>query len=112
MVPQDTVLFNDTIGYNLAFGRPDATTGEIEAAAQAAQLHDFIAGLPDGYDTLVGERGLKLSGGEKQRVAIARAILKRPRLILSTRRPRPWTAPPSRPSSAACGRSAAAPPPW
>ena len=82
MVPQDTVLFNDTIGYNLAFGRPGATSAEIEAAADAAALHDFIARLPDGYDTLVGERGLKLSGGEKQRVAIARAILKRPRLII------------------------------
>jgi ATP-binding cassette subfamily B protein len=82
VVPQDTVLFNDTIGYNLAFGRPDASQAEIEAAAKAAELHAFIAGLPDGYDTLVGERGLKLSGGEKQRVAIARAILKRPRIVI------------------------------
>ena len=82
VVPQDTVLFNDTIGYNLAFGRPDATRAEIEAAAEAAQLHAFITGLPDGYDTLVGERGLKLSGGEKQRVALARAILKRPRIMI------------------------------
>jgi ATP-binding cassette, subfamily B, heavy metal transporter len=82
VVPQDTVLFNDTIGYNLAFGRPDATPAEVEAAARAAQLHDFIAGLPDGYATLVGERGLKLSGGEKQRVALARAILKRPRILI------------------------------
>ena len=82
VVPQDTVLFNDTIGYNLAFGRPDATPAEIEAAARAAQLHAFIAALPDGYDTLVGERGLKLSGGEKQRVALARAILKRPRILI------------------------------
>jgi ATP-binding cassette subfamily B protein len=81
-VPQDTVLFNDTIGYNIAFGRPDATPTEIEAAACAAALHAFIANLPDGYDTLVGERGLKLSGGEKQRVAIARAVLKRPRLFI------------------------------
>ena len=82
VVPQDTVLFNDTIGYNLAFGRPDATPAEIEAAAEAAQLHGFITSLPDGYDTLVGERGLKLSGGEKQRVALARAILKRPRVLI------------------------------
>ena len=82
VVPQDTVLFNDTIGYNLAFGRPDATPAEVEAAAEAAQLHDFITSLPDGYDTLVGERGLKLSGGEKQRVALARAILKRPRVLI------------------------------
>ncbi len=82
VVPQDAVLFNDTIGYNLAFGRPDASRAEVEAAARAAELHDFVAGLPDGYDTLVGERGLKLSGGEKQRVAIARAILKDPRILI------------------------------
>ena len=82
VVPQDTVLFNDTIGYNLAFGRPDASQAEIEAAAEAAQLHRFIAALPQGYDTVVGERGLKLSGGEKQRVALARAILKRPRIMI------------------------------
>ena len=82
VVPQDPVLFNDTIGYNLAFGRPDATAAEIEAAARAAQLGAFIAGLPDGLATLVGERGLKLSGGEKQRVALARALLKRPRLLI------------------------------
>jgi ABC-type transport system involved in Fe-S cluster assembly fused permease/ATPase subunit len=82
VVPQDIVLFNDTIAYNLGFGRPDADRAEIEAAARAAQLHAFIAGLPDGYDTLVGERGLKLSGGEKQRVALARAILKRPRILI------------------------------
>ena len=82
VVPQDTVLFNDTIGYNLAFGRPEASAAEIEAAARAAQLHGFITGLPNGYDTLVGERGLKLSGGEKQRVALARAILKRPRILI------------------------------
>jgi ATP-binding cassette subfamily B protein len=82
VVPQDTVLFNDTIGYNLAFGRPDATPAEIEAAARAAELHHFVTSLPDRYDTLVGERGLKLSGGEKQRVAIARAILKRPRILI------------------------------
>ncbi len=82
VVPQDSVLFNETIGYNIAFGRPDATREEIEAAARAADLHDFVASLPDGYGTLVGERGLKLSGGEKQRVAIARAILKRPRIFI------------------------------
>jgi ATP-binding cassette, subfamily B, heavy metal transporter len=82
VVPQDTVLFNDTVGYNIAFGRPDAPPVEIEAAARAAALHDFIASLPDGYGTLVGERGLKLSGGEKQRVALARAVLKRPRIII------------------------------
>jgi ATP-binding cassette subfamily B protein len=82
VVPQDAVLFNDTILYNLAFGRPGASMEEIEQAARQAQIHDFIASLPDGYETMVGERGLKLSGGEKQRVAIARAILKRPRLFL------------------------------
>jgi ATP-binding cassette subfamily B protein len=82
VVPQDAVLFNDTIAYNIAFGRPDATRAEIEHAAQLAHLHDFIQSLPDGYDTVVGERGLKLSGGEKQRVAIARAVLKRPRIFL------------------------------
>ncbi len=82
IVPQDTVLFNDTLYYNLAYARPDASREEIAAAAQMAQLHDFIAALPAGYDTVVGERGLKLSGGEKQRVAIARAILKRPRILI------------------------------
>ncbi|MBX6394024.1 MAG: ABC transporter ATP-binding protein/permease, partial [Burkholderiales bacterium] len=82
IVPQDTVLFNDTIGYNIRYGRPEATDEEVVAAAQAAHIHDFIAGLPDGYQTRVGERGLKLSGGEKQRVAIARALLKRPRILI------------------------------
>ena len=83
IVPQDTVLFNDTIRYNIGYGRPGAAQEEIEAAARAAQLHDFIAALPQGYDSNVGERGLKLSGGEKQRVAIARALLKdAPILIL------------------------------
>ncbi|MDG4598069.1 MAG: ABC transporter ATP-binding protein/permease [Candidatus Contendobacter sp.] len=82
IVPQDTVLFNDTLYYNLAYARPDASREEIVAAVQMAQLHDFIAALPAGYDTVVGERGLKLSGGEKQRVAIARAILKRPRILI------------------------------
>jgi ATP-binding cassette subfamily B protein len=82
VVPQDTVLFNDTIRYNIAYGRPGATQAEVEAAARAAQVHDFVLRLPDGYDTMVGERGLKLSGGEKQRVAIARTILKDPRILI------------------------------
>ncbi|MGR3756151.1 MAG: ABCB family ABC transporter ATP-binding protein/permease [Tranquillimonas sp.] len=82
VVPQDTVLFNDTIGYNIAYGRPEATEAEIEAAARAAKLHDFVQGLPEGYDTRVGERGLKLSGGEKQRVGIARTLLKNPPILL------------------------------
>jgi ATP-binding cassette subfamily B protein len=82
VVPQDTVLFNDTIRYNIAYGRPDATQGDIEQAARLAQVHDFIVSLPEGYDTRVGERGLKLSGGEKQRVAIARTILKDPRILI------------------------------
>jgi ABC-type transport system involved in Fe-S cluster assembly fused permease/ATPase subunit len=82
VVPQDTVLFNDTIYYNVAYGRPGAGRAEIEEAARLAHIHDFIAGLPDGYQTMVGERGLKLSGGEKQRVAIARVILKSPRILV------------------------------
>ena len=82
MVPQDTVLFNDTIYYNIAYGRPDATPSEVEEAARLAHIHDFIMELPDGYQSTVGERGLKLSGGEKQRVAIARTILKQPRILL------------------------------
>jgi len=82
IVPQDTVLFNDTIYYNIAYGRPDATHQEIIAAAQAAHIHEFVESLPQGYDTPVGERGLKLSGGEKQRVAIARAILKNPAILI------------------------------
>jgi ABC-type transport system involved in Fe-S cluster assembly fused permease/ATPase subunit len=81
-VPQDTVLFNDTIRYNIAYGRPEASEHEIEAAARAAKIHDFIMGLPEGYDTAVGERGLKLSGGEKQRVGIARTLLKDPPILL------------------------------
>src|SRR6185312_3684657 len=82
VVPQDTVLFNDTIRYNIAYGRPGATQAEIEQAARAAQVHDFVLRLPEGYDTRVGERGLKLSGGEKQRVAIARTLLKDPRILI------------------------------
>ncbi|MBU6166766.1 MAG: ABC transporter ATP-binding protein/permease [Alphaproteobacteria bacterium] len=82
IVPQDTVLFNDSIRYNIAYGRPDASADEIIAAARGAAIHDFILGLPDGYDTQVGERGLKLSGGEKQRVAIARTILKNPAILI------------------------------
>lgn len=82
IVPQDTVLFNDSIYYNIAYGRPDASPSEIEDAARMAQLHDFVMEMPDGYQTKVGERGLKLSGGEKQRVAIARTILKQPQILL------------------------------
>jgi ATP-binding cassette subfamily B protein len=82
IVPQDTVLFNDTIYYNIAYGRPDATREEVVAAAQSAHIHHFIESLPQGYDSMVGERGLKLSGGEKQRVAIARAILKNPAILI------------------------------
>jgi ATP-binding cassette subfamily B protein len=82
VVPQDTVLFNDTVWYNIAYGRPGATRDEVEAAARAAKIHDFIASLPEGYETRVGERGLKLSGGEKQRVGIARTILKNPPILL------------------------------
>jgi len=82
IVPQDTVLFNDTIGYNIGYGRPGATQAQIEAAARAAHIHDFIAAQPKGYGTMVGERGLKLSGGEKQRVAIARTLLKNPPILI------------------------------
>jgi len=82
IVPQDTVLFNDTIAYNIAYGRPDASQQDIVAAARAACIHDFIESLPDGYNAMVGERGLKLSGGEKQRVAIARTILKNPAILV------------------------------
>ena len=82
IVPQDTVLFNDTVAYNIAYGRPGATQDEIEAAARAARIHDFIASTPKGYATMVGERGLKLSGGEKQRVAIARTLLKNPPILI------------------------------
>jgi ATP-binding cassette subfamily B protein len=82
IVPQDTVLFNDTIYYNIAYGRPGAMREEVIAAAQSAHIHHFIESLPQGYETMVGERGLKLSGGEKQRVAIARAILKNPEILI------------------------------
>ncbi|HQZ31320.1 MAG TPA: ABC transporter ATP-binding protein/permease [Arenimonas sp.] len=82
IVPQDTVLFNDTIRYNIRYGRPEASDEEVEAAARSAHIHDFILTLPDGYDSEVGERGLKLSGGEKQRVAIARALLKNPAILI------------------------------
>lgn len=82
IVPQDTVLFNDTIGYNIAYGRPGASPEAVSAAAKAAHIHDWIISLPQGYETQVGERGLKLSGGEKQRVAIARTLLKRPSLLI------------------------------
>nr|WP_297356033.1 ABC transporter ATP-binding protein/permease [uncultured Caldimonas sp.] len=82
IVPQDTVLFNDTVEYNIAYGRPGATRQEVEAAARAAHIHQFIVSTPKGYDTMVGERGLKLSGGEKQRVAIARTLLKNPPILI------------------------------
>jgi ABC-type transport system involved in Fe-S cluster assembly fused permease/ATPase subunit len=81
-VPQDTVLFNDTIRYNIRYGRPDASDEEVEEAARLAQIHGFVQSLPKGYDSLVGERGLKLSGGEKQRVSIARTILKGPPILI------------------------------
>src|SRR5690606_8835285 len=82
VVPQDTVLFNDTIFYNIKYGRPDATDEEVFEAAKLAQIDGFIRQLPQGYATMVGERGLKLSGGEKQRVAIARTILKQPPILI------------------------------
>ena len=82
IVPQDTVLFNDTVAYNIAYGRPDATQDEVEVVAQSARIHDFIRNTPLGYNTMVGERGLKLSGGEKQRVAIARTLLKNPPVLV------------------------------
>ena len=82
IVPQDTVLFNDTVEYNIAYGRPGATRAEVEDAARAARIHTFITSTPGGYDTMVGERGLKLSGGEKQRVAIARTLLKNPPILI------------------------------
>ncbi|MCW5649848.1 MAG: ABC transporter ATP-binding protein/permease [Ramlibacter sp.] len=82
IVPQDTVLFNDTVEYNIAYGRPGASRAEVEAAARAARIHDFIESTPKGYQTVVGERGLKLSGGEKQRVAIARTLLKNPPIVI------------------------------
>ena len=81
-MPQDTVLFNDSIEYNIAYGHCGATAEEIEQAAEMANIHDFIQSLPEGYKTVVGERGLKLSGGEKQRIAIARAMLKNPKILV------------------------------
>ena len=82
IVPQDTVLFSDSIMYNIRYGRPDATDAEIMQAAKTAHIHDFIESLPEGYDSTVGERGLKLSGGEKQRIAIARTVLKKPQVLI------------------------------
>jgi ATP-binding cassette subfamily B protein len=82
IVPQDTVLFNDTVEYNIAYGKPGASRAEVEEAARAARIHGFIASTPNGYETMVGERGLKLSGGEKQRVAIARTLLKNPPIMI------------------------------
>lgn len=82
IIPQDTVLFNDTIAFNIGYGKPDSTREEIEAVARKAELHDVIMSWPKGYDTMVGERGLKISGGEKQRVSIARALLKDAPIIL------------------------------
>ena len=82
IVPQDTVLFNDSIAYNIAYGRPGCGQADVEAAARAAHIHSFISATPKGYETMVGERGLKLSGGEKQRVAIARTLLKNPPILI------------------------------
>ena len=82
VVPQDTVLFNDTIYYNISYGNPEASEEQIYEAARSADIHNFVIGLPDGYQTLVGERGLKLSGGEKQRVAIARAMIRDPKILV------------------------------
>ena len=82
IVPQDTVLFNDTIAYNIAYGKPNATRDEVAGAARAARIHDFVASTPKGYATMVGERGLKHSGGEKQRVAIDRTLLKNPPILI------------------------------
>jgi ABC-type transport system involved in Fe-S cluster assembly fused permease/ATPase subunit len=82
IVPQDTVLFNDTVAYNIAYGKPEASHDEVIGAAQAARIHEFISSTPKGYETMVGERGLKLSGGEKQRVAIARTLLKDPPILV------------------------------
>ena len=112
MVPQDTVLFNDTIRYNIRYGRWDASDTEVEEAARQAQIDDFIRRSPKGYETEVGERGLKLSGGEKQRVAIARTISKARRSCCSTKRPRRSTATPSGTSRTSSTASPAAAPRW
>jgi ATP-binding cassette subfamily B protein len=96
IVPQDTVLFNDSVGYNIGYGRDGASQADIEGAARGAAIHDFIMSLPEGYEARVGERGLKLSGGEKQRVAIARTLLKDPPILISTKRPSRSTAAPRR----------------
>ena len=82
IVPQDTVLFNDTVEYNIAYGQPGASRAQVEEAARSAHIHDFISATPKGYEAMVGERGLKLSGGEKQRVAIARTLLKNPPILI------------------------------
>jgi len=95
-VTQETYLFNDTIRANLLYARPTATTAEIEAACRAANIHDFIAGLPEGYETVVGNRGYRLSGGEKQRLAIARVSSRTRASWCWTRLPRRWTASPRR----------------
>jgi ATP-binding cassette subfamily B protein len=112
MVPQDTVLFNDTIRYNIRYGRWGADDAEVEQAAQLAQIDSFIKMSPKGYETQVGERGLKLSGGEKQRVAIARTVLKAPPIRCSTRRHRRSTATPSTKSRARWSGCRAIAPRW
>jgi ATP-binding cassette subfamily B protein len=112
IVPQDTVLFNDTLFYNIQYGRPEASREEVEAAARAAQLEDFIARLPDGWQTRVGERGLKLSGGEKQRVAIARTLLKNPDILIFDEATSALDSRPKRPSRPSSTPPPAAAPRW